>query len=90
VVRRRFEQEGALDREESLKRRNQRSGFTEEPCEIPPAVRSRGDAHGLNLSSRGGAQEPSGFGSSGFAETGVLCLLKSRLAISRRIVWDAC
>jgi hypothetical protein len=42
----RFEQEGALDREKSLKRRNRRSGFAEEPCEIPPAVRSRGDAQG--------------------------------------------
>jgi hypothetical protein len=40
TVRRKFEQEGALDREESLKGRNQRSGFTEEPCEIPLAVRS--------------------------------------------------
>jgi hypothetical protein len=75
-----------LDREKSSRRRNRRSGFAGEISEIPPAVRSwRSCSQDLTLARRGGAQEPSGFGSSGYRGFVVVefRMLKSRLAISR-------
>jgi hypothetical protein len=50
--------------EKSSRRRNRRSGFTEETSEVPSAVRSQEVAQGLSLASREGVPESSGLGSS--------------------------
>jgi hypothetical protein len=83
VVRRRFEQEGASDREESLKRRSQWLGFVKELAKShqPPDLGEV--AQDLHLRRR---EKPRAIGIRlvGVCRGRSLCLLKSRLAISRR------